>query len=154
MGSEQLPQEAERLAIFIGAWSVEGTLRTGDGDAPVSGSWTFDQATDGWGVRGVMETEIEGMGAFEEAELIGFDAATGQVHLFSMNRFAIRDHVGSWTTADQLTVEYEDDDGDHVVTEVITIDVETADRLVGRVMESADGETTIETNLVLTRQAR
>jgi hypothetical protein len=99
-----------------------------------------------------MDTDIEGMGTFEESELIGFDTVGGQVHMFSANKYAIRDHLGDWTRDDQLTVRYRGIDGDSAVTEEITVDFEGPDRIVARVIEHADGAVVMTTDLTLARQ--
>jgi hypothetical protein len=152
VANDHPPEEARRLTAFLGQWRVEGTLRNGQSQAAVFGRWRFEPAIDGWGVSGIMDTDIEGMGTFEESELIGFDTVGGQVHMFSANKYAIRDHLGDWTRDDQLTVRYRGIDGDSAVTEEITVDFEGPDRIVARVIEHADGAVVMTTDLTLARQ--
>ena len=147
-----LPIEAKRLAAFLGEWRVEGTLSAEGFPAAVSGRWTFEQAVNGWGVRGTLHTEIEGMGAFEESELIGFDETEGMIHLFSMNRYAIRDHSGGWIDETKLSVQYKGKQEGKDVTEAITIDFVAPGRMVGGVIEKADGVVVITTDLTMERQ--
>jgi hypothetical protein len=146
------PDEAARLAAFLGEWSVSGSLTAGDSPASVSGTWRFDQAADGWGVRGQMHTDIEGMGAFEEEELIGFDAEAKQVHMFSMNRYAVRDHVGGWVSDDTLLTRYSGRSDGTEVTEEISGEFVAPDRMVGRVVERADQAVVLTTDLIIQRQ--
>jgi hypothetical protein len=88
---DQPPEEARRLEAFLGEWLVEGTLRSGQSTSAISGLWRFERAIDGWGLVGRMQTDIEGVGSFEEHELIGFGANDQCVHMCSANRYAIRD---------------------------------------------------------------
>jgi hypothetical protein len=147
------PRAARKLAVFVGQWKVEGTLRNGNTRAVISGVWRFEPAIDGWGVRGMLHTEIEGMGSFAESELIGFDATEGKVHLFGANRYAIRDHVGDWITDNQLQVRYRTTVEDRVITEDITINFNEPDRIDADVVERADGVVVLTTGLTLTREA-
>lgn len=146
------PEDAKRLAAFLGERTVQGALKAGELPAAVSGRWRYEQAVDGWGVRGILATEIEGMGTFEENELIGFNAAEGKTHLFSMNKYAIRDHSGDWAGKYRLAVRYVGVQEGHEVTEKITIDFVTPHRMVARVVEEANKEVVIITDLTLTRQ--
>lgn len=147
------PDEAKRLAAFVGEWTVVGSLALGMDRAMVSGQWRFEEAAGGWGVFGKMNTEIEGMGAFGENELIGFDEVGGNTHLFSMNRFTIRDHVGGWADEDTLVVQYVGIDEGKQVTEEITIEFVEPGRMVARVIEQAGGEIIITTDLIMERLA-
>jgi hypothetical protein len=149
---DEPPADAARLTAFLGEWRVEGTMSAGEFPAVVSGTWRFEPAANGWGVLGFLETEIEGMGAFEERELIGFDAEEGIIHLFSMNKFAIRDHQGGWTDANTLVVRHRGMHAGTDVAEEITIDVVAPGRMVGRVIEHADGSVVVTTDLTMERQ--
>lgn len=149
---EARPGDAIRLERFLGEWIVTGTLTAEGHPAVVTGRWRFAQAADGWGVRGDLQTEIEGMGAFAESELIGFDAASGQVHLFSMNKFAIRDHVGGWIDETTLEVVYQGVQDGKAIVERIAIDFANPDDARGRVVETADGVVTVTTELVLSKR--
>lgn len=100
-----------------------------------------------------MDTQIEGMGAFEENELIGFDSVEGKIHLFSMNKFAIRGHIGQWTDQNTLVVRYTGEDEGKVVTEEITVEFTKPGRMTGRVIERSDGEVLITTDLTMDRES-
>jgi hypothetical protein len=153
VANDHPPEEARRLTAFLGQWRVEGTLRNGESQAAVFGRWKFEPAIDGWGVSGIMDTNIEGMGTFEESELIGLDTVGGQVHMISANKYTIRDHLGEWTREDQLKVRYKGTHGLSEITEEITLDFEGHDRIVARVIEHADGAVVMTTDLTLTRQS-
>lgn len=152
MTTGQAPEAARRLTAFIGQWKVVGALREGDSEAVIVGEWRFEPAMDGWGVRGVLQTDIEGLGGpMEEFELIGFDAPAGNVHMFSANRYAIRDHVGGWTADDRLKVRYQGKVGARVVTEEITLNLDGRGRMVADIVEQVDGEVVLTTTLELTK---
>lgn len=94
-----------------------------------------------------MHTEIEGMGSFEERELIGFDAVDENVHMFSMNKFTIRYHIGGWEDDTTLKTSYEHETEGTRTVEVITVRFETQDRMAGMVVEQVDGKTVLTTEL-------
>jgi hypothetical protein len=129
---ESIPVEAERLRAFLGDWDVHGTLTAGKNPAAVAGRWHFAKAADGWGAQGEMTTEIEGMGAFEEHELIGFDPIEKKVHMISMNKFAIRDHSGDWQSETQLSVVYAAMVDGHEANERISLDFGNPNGIRGR----------------------
>ncbi len=149
---ETVSPAAKRLAAFLGEWDVTGTLQAvGSDPAAVSGRWRFVKAADGWAVRGDMTTAIEGMGTFEECELIGFDPTENKVHMFSMNKYAVRDHIGDWLDEKRLSVVYTALPQGHDVTERMTIDFTNPEELHAEMIESEDGVVTITTELTLAR---
>ena len=151
--ARQPPHEATRLAAFHGDWTVEGLLTSEGSAAPLSGRWSFAQTADGWGVRATMQTEIEGWGAIEECVLIGLDAAAGLIHHFSMNKYTIQDHIGGWRGDNTLVVSYVGMQEGKEIAEEITIDFAAPDRINAHIIEQADGEVIITTDLTLTRGA-
>ena len=147
------PPEAQRLSRFVGEWAVEGAMASAGDISHIRGCWTDDPVADGWGVRGVLKTEIDGFGEVDEAELIGYDPATASVHLFSMNRFAIRDHVGGWTADHTLTLRFQGVEDGAEVVEDFSIEFVGPDRIQAQVVERRDGQVTITTDLTMGRQA-
>ena len=145
------PQEAARLGALIGQWAVEGIFATDGSESAVSGTWTFERAASGWGVLGSLSTEIEGIGAFGEIEVLGFDTMEQAVHLFSMNMLAIRDHKGGWVDDHTLSVRYTGLQGSEPVVEDITIELSGPDRIVGHVVERLGGAIVATTELTMTR---
>ena len=72
------------------------------------GEWTFTAVAGGWGVRGAMRCEVEGLGSYEEDDLAGFDKETGKFHVYSItNSAAVHDHVGGWTDENTIEIAYE-----------------------------------------------
>jgi hypothetical protein len=153
MSEESPPEEAKRLKAFIGEWRVSGEMIEGANRFPISGRWSFSEAINGWGVKGKMLTSIEGMGSFEEEELIGLDAVAGLIHLVSMNRITIRDHVGGWNDRGALVTSYESENDGELTTETISVRFPEADRMEGTVIEQVDGVTVLETELQLQKEA-
>jgi hypothetical protein len=97
-----------------------------------------------------MDTQIEGIGSITEAELIGFDSEHGNVHLFSMNRLAVRDHVGTWKNEATLVVEYRETHGSKQQFESITLDF-GSEQIKGTVEEKVNGTIIAVTDITLTR---
>ena len=153
MGDGTTPVEAVRLQAFAGDWVVSGALDAEGTTSAISGRWHFEAASDGWGVRGRMETTIDALGTLEEDELIGYDPTDGVVHLFSMNRLAVRDHRGGWVDEEQLEVEFTGRQEGREVSETFTIRFVGVDRIEARVIERADGELVVTTDLTMARQA-
>jgi hypothetical protein len=141
------------LAALHGDWTVEGLLRSEGSAASLSGRWSFAQTADGWGVRATMQTEIEGWGAIEECVLIGLDAASGSIRHFSMNKYTIRDHIGGWTGDNTLVVSYMGIQEGKEVGEEVTIDFVAPERIIAHIVEQADGEVIITTDLTLTKES-
>jgi hypothetical protein len=79
------------------------------------------------------------------------DAPAGNVHMFSANRYAIRDHVGGWSADDQLKVRYQGKVGARDVTEEITLNLDGRGRMVADIVEQVDGEVVLTTTLELTK---
>ncbi len=150
-GGPAKPEPARKLEALLGVWVVAGTMTTGDGPARISGRWQFSPAAGGSGVRTVGQTSIEGLGTFEEEELIGFDPGDGAVHMFSLNKLAVRDHVGAWKDDRTLVVEYRGIQGGKHCRERITIAID-GDRMEATVVETLDGEVVVTTSLSLARE--
>lgn len=151
VAEEPIADGARRLSLFVGQWDVSGCLRDGTEALAVTGHWTFNTVGDGWGVSGDLHTSIEGSGSFDERELIGFDAAGGQIHMFSVNRFTIRDHIGAWSDEKTLVTVYENQGDEGLTTEEITVRFPTPTRMTALVIEKLDGRTVATTELDLER---
>lgn len=146
-----IPEPARKLRALLGVWVVSGSMTTGDNSAQISGRWRFISVADGWGVRTAGQTSIEGLGTFEEEELIGFDQSEGKVHMFSLNMFAVRDHVGGWRDKRVLHVEYNGDQGGKHCRERITIAIDR-ERMSATIVEALDGEVVATTRLTLAKE--
>ena len=160
------PPEAQRLSMPVGAWDVSGTLATDEGAAAsrlyglsrgvpdegaaaVSGIWPCEVMTCGQDPRGGPQIGIEGVGAFDEHELIGVEASDLAVHLFSMDQFAVRAQRGGWTDEHTLRVAFETTLDGQPVTEVITSSSEELDLMRGHVVEHVGGVRAVTTELTM-----
>jgi hypothetical protein len=147
-----VPLPARQLDAFLGTWTVAGSMTMGGNAAKVAGRWGFRRVADDHGLKTTMQTTIEGFGTFAEAELIGFDPGEGRIHLFSLNKFAVRDHVGGWREDGVLYVEYTGVQDGKRCREGITIVIE-GDHMHADIVETLDGEVTTTTTLSLVREA-
>ena len=103
-----LPVEAKKLGFLVGQWNIEGYLVFGGKRLRAKGVWMLSWAAAKWGVLNVGEMEIEGMGVYEEVDIIGFDAGERLYHLFSVtNTAATHDHKGKWLDEETLSFTYE-----------------------------------------------
>ena len=144
------PEPFEKLKIFLGTWNVSGEMITDDIPKSVSGQWIFKEAADGYGLKVESQTSIEGFGTFEENELIGYDSGDMVIHLFSLNKFAVRDHIGNWTDDHTLYLEYNGNFDGKACREVITITI-IEDKMGSKIIETLDDVQTVLTNLTLVR---
>ncbi len=49
------------------------------------------------GIKTTMKADLDGMGAYEEHDLWGYDSNTGKLHFYSITSSgAVHDHQGSW----------------------------------------------------------
>lgn len=149
--SDGVPEEARRLESFLGRWTVEGTFQADDGTAAIKGDWRFEPALDGWGVLGTIATNIEGLGEFEETGVLGFEESTKTVHMFSANKFAIRNHEGEWVDLDRLRVRWVGSGDSAAAVEEIEVHFAQPDHITAKVVESADGAVIATTELSLSR---
>jgi hypothetical protein len=140
-------KEAKDLGVFLGDWKVEGVMTFEGTPLKVAGRWKFDRAAAGWGLKATLKMEIEGMGLYEEDDLIGFDPSDGMVHLFTLtNTAAVHDHKGNWKNTRRLFLEYAGIQDGKTLTEEISVafsgseqfNIEEIDKLGGQVISTMD----------------
>jgi hypothetical protein len=103
-----LPAEAKRLNVFLGNWRVKGTLTFMSKPCGVKGCARFSSIAARWGVLATAKLEIEGLGTYEEADLLAFDRNEKLYHFFSVtNTAAAYDHKGQWLYEDTISFIYE-----------------------------------------------
>jgi len=74
----------------------------------VKGVAKFSSVAAGWGVLATAKLEIEGLGAYEEANLLAFDRGEKSYHFFAVtNTAAAYDHKGKWLNDDTISFLYE-----------------------------------------------
>jgi hypothetical protein len=102
------PIEAMRLTVFLGNWRVEGTLTFMGKPFGVKGYAIFSSTAARWGVLATVKLEIEGLGTYEEADLLAFDRNEKLYHYFSVtNTAAAYDHKGKWLDEGTISFIYE-----------------------------------------------
>lgn len=102
-----VPPESLELNRFAGVWTVDGTVAAEGAEMPIKGVWKFAPAAAGWGIAATLRAHIDPLGAYEEDDLLGFDAETGLFHIYSLtNSGAVHDHVARWTTSDRLEFDH------------------------------------------------
>jgi hypothetical protein len=146
-------EQARALERFLGRWSVEGTLTVEGNPLRMRGEWLFSPAAAGWGVKGTLRAEIDGMGVYEEDDLVGFDVETGSLHLYSLtNSAAVHDHVASWSSADVFEFDYEGLQGGKPYREVGRAEFLGADRLQIDSTDHVEGQLSSEMKATLRRR--
>jgi hypothetical protein len=147
-----ISEALHRLNVLIGSWNISGTMETGETVMLVSGRWSFSPVADGQGLSLTGQTAIEGLGSFAEAELIAVDPVDGLVHLFAVNKFVVRDHIGGWTDERTLYVEYRGNQDGKECREGITMAF-NPQRIEAKVLETLAGQTVVITNLTMLKEA-
>jgi len=117
-----IPPEVKRLEVFLGEWNVAGTVALDGRTLPVSGKWRFTPAASGQGLRASMRLELGPLGAYEEDDLIGYDAESGNIHVFRLtNTASVLDHTARWTDDRTLQMQYVRTDDGRAYREETTI---------------------------------
>lgn len=148
-----IPDGAKALERFLGEWEVNGSLTMEGTTLPMAGRWLFEPAAAGFGVRCTLTAEIEGLGAYAESDLVGFDAETGAVHIFSLtNSGAVHDHAGRWVGDDRIEFEFNGTQGGKPFREVGTMDIVAPTRLHLVSTDYVDGAVTAVMEATLTRR--
>jgi len=71
--------------------------------------------------------------------------------MFSVNRFAIRDHIGDWQGGDTLMTRCVGDEDGKQVVETITVELTDHGHMAAHVVESIDDTVMLTTELTLER---
>ena len=136
-----LPDGARRLQVFVGDWKVEGTLTFEGKPLKVKGTWKISSAAAGWGVLNVGRMELEGMGKYEEVDILGFNPGEKLVHLFSLtNTAAVHDHKGRWSDDTTLNFVYEGSQEGKKYREEITVKFHSPKEWSINELDSLDGQ--------------
>jgi hypothetical protein len=102
-----LPVELSRLRVFLGNWVVEGTLTVINRTFPLKGVANFSSVAAGWGVLVTGKLEIEGLGFYEETDIMCFNRDERLYHFFAVtNTGAAYDHKGDWVNDNTLGFSY------------------------------------------------
>lgn len=116
----------------------------------LTGKLRCEKAAGGWGLKDKFTMDIEGMGTYDEDDLIGFDPGEGKVHLFSLtNTGATHDHKGDWTDKDTLYLEYNGLQDGKPYREEITIRFAGPNRFSIHEVDKVDGQITMTMDVTL-----
>ena len=101
------PADRTNFSQFVGSWTGDGVLKdTGKPEVKVRMKVDCRPAGGGWGVKCDFNMTSPDMN-YQESDLFGYDAATGQVHWFSIdNAGEVHDHKGTWVDGSRLTVRH------------------------------------------------
>lgn len=147
-----IPQEAKKLESFLGNWTIEGNMTVEGSPLKASGIWHFAKAAAGWGIKGSMKMEIEGLGSYEEDDLVGFDRETGRFHLYTLtNSAAVHDHLGSWTDEDTLKLEYDGLQDGKKFREEITVRIKNPSEFEIHEVDKVEGQVNMTMDVTLRR---
>ncbi len=102
-----LPEPTKKLHRFIGVWNVSGTFHRDGQSHHIDGIFDITPAAGGFGLLGRMTAQVEGLGSYEEWDLLGYDPGTDEYHIFSItNAGATHDHQGEFVTEDRAEFTY------------------------------------------------
>jgi len=136
-----IPAEAKRLEVFLGDWDVEGTVTFGGNAMKAKGRWAFRKAAGGWGLKATMKVNLEGMGSYEEDDLVGFDKESGRLHVFTLtNTAAVHDHLATWSDRNTLNLEYDGLQDGKKLREEATIRFSRPNELTMSEVDTVDGQ--------------
>jgi hypothetical protein len=145
-----IPEDARKLERFIGNWTIEATLTLEGTPLRGNGTWLFERAAGGWGIRGRLEADFEGMGAYREDDLVGYDVETGTFHIYSLtNSSAVHDHLAKWEDGNTLVLEYDGLQEGKKYREEATCRFISDDEIHMQETDYVEGQTTMTMSLIL-----
>ena len=145
-----LPDEAKTLDVFLGNWDVEGSLTYHSRRFGLKGTSVFSPAAGGWGVSARTLMEIEGLGSYQEADLLCFSRDDGLFHYFAVtNTGAAYDHRGAWADPKSIRFTYEGKQGLGNYSEVLTVKVLGDAQLSIEETDTLEGQTVTQIQAVL-----
>ena len=125
-----VPDETKKLLVFLGNWSGEGTLTYLARTFRLKGSAKFTPVASGWGVQSEIKLEIEGLGLYDEVDLLGFDRNEKAYHFFALtNTGALYDHKGKWLDDNTLNLFYEGSQNCKKYTENLQVQLKNSNEL-------------------------
>jgi hypothetical protein len=91
-------REIEMLKRLVGDWSLELTAKMPDGSSlEGKGTARASELSLDRGIRTEIRAEIQGMGAYHEDDLWGYDQWEKKIHFYSVTSSgAVHDHSGTW----------------------------------------------------------
>lgn len=95
--AEPLPKPVQGMECLVGTWKGGGTVAMGKDKAKIDATWTCKRVSAQWGVSCIFRvTGIPGVAAYEETDLMGYDATTNSYHWYAVtNAGETHDHVAT-----------------------------------------------------------
>jgi hypothetical protein len=148
-----LTTEAKKLGIFVGEWNIEGYFTFQGKSLKVKGVWMLSWAAAGWGVLNVGELELEGLGVYEEVDILGFDTNEKMYHIFSVtNTAATHDHKGNWLDEKTMLFSFEGLQEGKGYEEIIEIRKVSPTELAIMEKDELEGQTVSAMDITLRKQ--
>jgi hypothetical protein len=129
--AEPLPKPVADMERLVGTWKGAGTLKAApDATSPdpamavkLQASWTCQHTSARFGVMCQFQVRgIPGVPSYEETDLLGYDAAAGTYHWYSVtNAGETHDHVAPAAAGDSLRFVYRGSQEGKPLEEVITL---------------------------------
>lgn len=106
--AQEIPAPVQRCAFLEGTWTGQATV-TAQGDTlRFVLTFAVTRIANGLGYYVVGTANIPGLGAYQEASLLGYDAGKDLVHLFSVTTTGeTHDHAGRFDRAGNIVFKYE-----------------------------------------------
>jgi hypothetical protein len=103
----ELPELTRKLYRFIGNWKLSGVYRRNGRASRVEGRFDVSPAAGGFGLLARMHAEVEGLGSYEEVDMLGYDPGCDEYHIFyATNGADTHDHSGDFADENSLTLRY------------------------------------------------
>jgi hypothetical protein len=129
--AEPLPKPIADMERWVGRWQGTGTLKAGPDAAAsdpakaaqLAASWTCQRTSARFGVLCTLHiTGIPSVPSYEETDLLGYDAADGSYHWYSVtNAGETHDHVARASSTDSLRFVFRGNQEGKPLEEIITL---------------------------------
>jgi len=148
-----MPEEAKKLRVFLGEWRAKGTLSFDGRDIDVRGTVKASTVAAAWGVLVIGKLEIEGLGEYEEADLLTFEQGASMFHYFSVtNTGAAYDHRGKWASDSKIDFLFEGHQRGMPYSENLTFYLPDLNHIVVHESDTLDGKVYSVMDVVLSKQ--
>ena len=102
-------REVELLGRLVGDWSVDLTAKMPDGSLlHGKGTVRASELSMERGIRTELRLDAEGLGAYHEDDLWGYDQWEKKIHFYSITSTgAVHDHSGTWKNDNTLELHWQ-----------------------------------------------
>jgi hypothetical protein len=148
-----VPAESKRLRVFLGNWNAEGTLTFMNKKFNLKGVANFSSIAAGWGVLATAKLEIEGLGVYEETDILSFNRNERIYHFFAVtNTAAAFDHKGNWLNDTTINFSYEGLQDGEKYKEELEITIKDQNHIAISEKDSIDNQITTTMDVTLRRE--